>query len=135
MNAVAAKTGNISDVNSLQDYLVAATNACQRVAPVWPLDQAIAVNPWWQLRTQPIMDVSAQLQALGKVYCLMPKAYYQQQWLTHTISTEHLALACQSLTITASQHTLVTYLAKRSLVEHQRPLRCGICWAKKNGLA
>jgi uncharacterized protein YbcC (UPF0753/DUF2309 family) len=112
MNAVDSTASNISDVNSLQDYLVAATDACQRIAPVWPLDQAIAVNPWWQLRAQPIMDVSAQLQALGKVHCLMPKAYYQQHWLTHTINAEHLALACQSLTITASQHTLVTYLDK-----------------------
>tara|TARA_R110001592_G_scaffold323435_1_gene602695 strand:+ start:34101 stop:34415 length:315 start_codon:yes stop_codon:yes gene_type:complete len=52
----------------------------QRIAPVWPLDTAIAVNPWWPLRDKKFSDVSSNLEALGDVKCLMPKAFYQQHW-------------------------------------------------------
>jgi uncharacterized protein YbcC (UPF0753/DUF2309 family) len=105
--ALSSLSGNNADQH--QAYMKAATTACQRIAPLWPLDQAIAVNPWWQLRQQSISDVSALVDVLGKVQCLMPKSYYKDQW-QRQITTEHLALAKQSLGITASEQTLLAYL-------------------------
>lgn len=43
------------------ELLVAAATA--EVAPVWPLDRAIAVNPWWQQRDRHIEEIAAEQQA------------------------------------------------------------------------
>ena len=37
-----------------------------QIAPNWPLDQMIAVNPYWPLRHQRIEEVAARLQALRR---------------------------------------------------------------------
>ena len=46
--------------------------ACARIAPNWPLDQLIAVNPWWGWRDMAFDGASARLAALGHINCLMP---------------------------------------------------------------
>lgn len=55
------------DVASIVQHLVAAT---EQVAPNWPLDQMIAVNPYWPLRRQPIAEVAAQLQLTSQIQLL-----------------------------------------------------------------
>ena len=39
--------------------------ACARIAPTWPLDQFIAVNPYWGWVDQPMPQAAAALEALG----------------------------------------------------------------------
>ena len=67
------------------------TDACARIAPAWPLDQLIAVNPWWPLVDQPMPEVSARLAALGGIRCLMSIEHYRAQ----QISEAALAAAAQ----------------------------------------
>ena len=55
---------------------VALQKACGLIAPTWPLDQLIAVNPFWEMRDEPFAQVSARLSALAKVHCLMPADHY-----------------------------------------------------------
>ncbi|MBA3695399.1 MAG: DUF2309 domain-containing protein [Methylotenera sp.] len=84
--------------------------ACDRIAPTWPLDQSIAVNPWWKMRDLPMVDVAAKLQALGNVHMLMPKSYYHSLWQVQ-IETNHLTWAARELGVIASEAELVTYLS------------------------
>ncbi|GAA5525405.1 hypothetical protein Maes01_01974 [Microbulbifer aestuariivivens] len=58
------------------------TDACPRIAPAWPLDQLIAVNPWWPLVDEPLPEVSARLAALGGVRCLMSIEHYRAQQIS-----------------------------------------------------
>lgn len=67
------------------------TAACARIAPAWPLDQLIAVNPWWPLVDQPMPEVAARLAALGGVRCLMSIDHYRAQ----NISEAALATAAE----------------------------------------
>ena len=95
---------------SLSDSQIAAVQqACCRIAPTWPLDQMIAVNPWWELRQQPFADVSARFAALAKVRCLMPKDYYRDLWLTH-IQPEHLEQAAAEQKVDIDNETLLKHL-------------------------
>ena len=32
------------------------TELCESIAPIWPLDRWIAVNPWWEMRGAPMPD-------------------------------------------------------------------------------
>lgn len=57
----------------------AAQQACARIAPSWPLDALIAVNPWWEMRDEPFHRVSARLAALGDVHCLMSAAWFDKR--------------------------------------------------------
>lgn len=91
--------------------------ACNRVAPVWPLDKSIAVNPWWKMRDLPMANVAAKLQALGNVHLLMPKSYYLGLWQAQ-IKSNHLALAAEELEVNASEAALVSYLSATDMQPH-----------------
>ena len=41
----------------------ACVKACEAIAPAWPLDRLIAVNPWWGYVAQPIDEAAAELAA------------------------------------------------------------------------
>jgi len=57
--------------------LVAAIDAaCARIAPAWPLDRLIAVNPYWGFVGQPIEEAAAQLASLAGTALTMPRAWY-----------------------------------------------------------
>jgi len=48
----------------------AVQRACGAIAPAWPLDRQIAVNPWWEMRDTPMQTISARLAALAGVCCV-----------------------------------------------------------------
>ena len=50
-------------VSPTLDQALAA--ACGRIAPNWPLDRAIAVNPWWGWIDRPFRDACARVQRLS----------------------------------------------------------------------
>lgn len=70
---------------------------CGYIAPNWPLDQMIAVNPFWEMRHMPIEDVSARLDTLCNANMLMPKDFYLQKYNTGIITDKHLADAATLL--------------------------------------
>jgi len=47
-----------------------------QIAPNWPLDQMIAVNPYWPLRHQRIEAVAARLKALNGIDLILPASAY-----------------------------------------------------------
>lgn len=96
--------------NNASKILDNALMACDWIAPAWPLDKSIAVNPWWKMRDLPMAEVAAKLQTLGNVHMLMPKSYYHSLWQVH-IKPHHLALAAQTIGANVSQDELLSYLA------------------------
>ena len=74
------KNSALDDNQAPTAFPIAITKAAARIAPAWPLDTAIAVNPWWPLRGHKFDDVAASLKTIGDVKCLMPKAFYQGHW-------------------------------------------------------
>lgn len=105
------------DKNSYQNNkfaLKAAHHAAARVAPIWPLDKTVAVNPWWQWRDQPIQQVAAHLTNLANVQLLMPKAYYRDFW-QKSLLAQHLQQAAQEQGVNVSTDALVDYLNQDEL--------------------
>ena len=54
----------------------AARKAADRIAPSWPLDRFIAVNPFWSLIDRPLSEVGEELTALSGARLCMPRAWY-----------------------------------------------------------
>ena len=67
-----------------------AERACARIAPTWPLDRFIAVNPFWPLTHKPIAEVAGDLAALSGAHLLMPRKWYAQEWRAGRFRSEHL---------------------------------------------
>lgn len=87
----------------------AATLAGQRIAPTWPLDQLIAVNPWWELRKQPVEDVSALIAMLGHAETVMPRAWFRQQF-PQQITRAHLEQSLDEKPCGYDAETLISWL-------------------------
>ncbi|MFM9912780.1 MAG: YbcC family protein [Methylophilaceae bacterium] len=64
--------------------------ACQAIAPAWPLDRSIAVNPHWGRISDPVRKVAARLALLGGMRVYPSRRYFQQAWNEKRISTEDL---------------------------------------------
>ena len=76
---------------------MACTQACQAIAPTWPVDRAIAVNPHWSRIALPIRKVAAQMAVLGAINVFPSRAYIQQTWLEGRIQQEDLSCAIKRL--------------------------------------
>ncbi|MFM2479922.1 putative inorganic carbon transporter subunit DabA [Celerinatantimonas sp. YJH-8] len=70
--------------------------AAASIAPAWPLDQAVAVNPWWPQRHAPIERTFAEQAVLTGQTGLMPRSYYRSLW-RQQIQPEHLQRALEQL--------------------------------------
>ena len=89
---------NTNPINQIQpaaldaEQKAAIDKACALIAPTWPLDQSIAVNPWWELRDKPFHEVSTHLAALSQIDCLPDKSYFEGLWM-EKIQPVHLQQA------------------------------------------
>ncbi len=80
--------------------------ACARIAPTWPLDRFIAVNPYWGQLERPISQAAAQLAGLSGSTMLMPREWFAEQWRAGRVGAEHLRAAITA----AGVHTTVAEL-------------------------
>jgi uncharacterized protein YbcC (UPF0753/DUF2309 family) len=65
-------------------------NAAARVAPTWPLDEFIAVNPYWGWLAQPMPAAAARLGVLAGTQLTMPREWFRQQWQQGRLQRQHL---------------------------------------------
>lgn len=75
---------------TIADAVVAA---CARIAPTWPLDRMIAVNPYWGFVGQPIEDAAAELAAMTGTTLLMRRRWFRAQWRAGRFAERHLHVA------------------------------------------
>ena len=64
--------------------------ACDRIAPTWPLDQFIAVNPYWGWVKRPIGDAAAQLGGLAGTALTMPRSWFRSLRQAGRLQQRHL---------------------------------------------
>ena len=102
VNPVAATGSATSDA---LDLLIdaACERACQQIAPAWPLDRAIAVNPHWQRIGLPLREVAARMAVLGQIQVLPARSLVQQAWHSGRITAADLAHALASVPASVSE--------------------------------
>ncbi len=92
MDSCAAASATVMEE---KDWKRAITNACELIAPIWPLDQWIAVNPFWGLRDRPAKSAERLLQQRAGFSFLMPAAFYREAWEGGRISDADLKLSLE----------------------------------------
>ena len=91
------------------------------IAPAWPLDQFIAVNPYWGFRDRPIAKAARQLRHLSGSPLLMPHEFYQQRLALGELRREHLQDALTAASSPYSVEDLLEHV-HRVATESQLPL-------------
>lgn len=94
--------------------------ACARIAPTWPLDQFIAVNPYWGWREQSAPAVSAQLETLSGSSMTMPRAWYLRQWRVGGFTREDLQWAIDDTACGLSPEDVVSALESAASTESNK---------------
>jgi uncharacterized protein len=67
--------------------------AAARVAPTWPLDEFIAVNPYWGWVHRNMPQVAADMGTLAGTRLTMPREWYLEQWTKGQLTRSHLLAA------------------------------------------
>ncbi len=78
---------------SLEDAIEAA---CARIAPTWPLDGFIAVNPFWGLIDMHVAEAAAKLRSLSGAELLMPRSFFREAHRRGSLRDEHLLAAIEA---------------------------------------
>lgn len=81
----------------------ACDDACRRIAPAWPLDRAIAVNPHWGRIGMPLRRVAARMAVLGGIHVFPPRHYQLHAWRSGRISPHDLNETLQRLPAAQSE--------------------------------
>ncbi len=88
------KIADIGIDRAMQDAVNAAcAQACSAIAPAWPLDQAIAVNPHWGRIERPVREVAARMAVFANIRVFPSRDYLRQAWNTGRITADDLQTA------------------------------------------
>ena len=100
-----------SDASAPSQHAIdaACEAACRAIAPTWPLDRAIAVNPHWSRIGMPVRRVAARMAVLADMQVFPPRSLQQQAWNSGRIEPQDLAYALQSLTAAKAQGLMQTH--------------------------
>jgi hypothetical protein len=71
----------------------ACEEACQAIAPAWPLDRAIAVNPHWARVGMPVRRVAARMAVLAGIQVFPSRGAQQRAWEVGRIGEQDLVTA------------------------------------------
>ena len=101
---------DVSDLSSVADAMPwqdrverACAQACEAIAPTWPLDRAIAVNPHWQRIGMPVLEVAARMAVLADIRVFPPRALLAQAWRDGRITAQDLTQALADLPAAAAR--------------------------------
>ncbi len=93
-HSVSVATPDRSHARELRADVAAA---CARIAPAWPLDRFLAVNPLWGYLDRPLPEVAAELGALSGARLTMPRRAFREAFERGEFSRKELAAACEAL--------------------------------------
>ncbi|NUP06058.1 MAG: DUF2309 domain-containing protein [Polyangiaceae bacterium] len=104
------------------DLNEAIDRACARIAPTWPLDRFIAVNPFWTCTDKPLPRLAGELASLSGARLLIPRAWYAQEWREGRLRPEHVreAIAESGSNATEDELTALFWIPEPTLP--RRPL-------------
>ena len=110
----------------------ARAQACARIAPTWPLDRFIAVNPYWGHLERPIAAAAAQLATLSGSAMLMSRDGFRQQWQAGQVGRQHLQAAITAAESTETVDTLLASLDARPALPARLPLATDLVDAQRD---
>lgn len=100
----------------------AVASAIDSVAPTWPLDRMIAVNPYWGQIHKPFKEVALSQAKIAGSPLTLPLAEYREAWQRGEISRQDLELALAQTRSTLSAEALIAGLEQKQPAQTPLPL-------------
>jgi len=110
----------------------AVKSACERIAPTWPLDQFITVNPYWGFMDEAIHSVASRIQSYSGSRMLMPRSFYRAQLKSGKLHIKHLQQALLQSNMHISMSDLLEHLEKESPSAPRVPLFTSIADSQRD---
>ena len=73
-------------------FLELLREVCKKIAPVWPLENFVAVNPFLGHTHKPFEQVAQELAAAGGIHMTLPASFYLQKLEEGELLKEDIAL-------------------------------------------
>lgn len=102
----ASEKYNYQHLDTQQQVLVnRMREACKKIAPLWPLENFVAVNPYLGFTENRFENVAQELSLVGGIQSTLPKEFYQKKLEEGKITKEDIsqALAKRGKKITADE--------------------------------
>ncbi len=99
--------GTSMDAHELDALL---DQACSRIAPAWPLDRLLAVNPLWGNIDSTFFEAASAVAASSGARLFLPRAWYRERFEAGEFSREDLAAAIAATHSTLRVEELVRLL-------------------------
>jgi hypothetical protein len=128
MNAVT----ELSTRATSTDLRPAIDAACARIAPTWPLDRFIAVNPYWGHLERPIAAAAAHVAALSGSPMLMPRRWFRGEWQAGRVTPADLQAAIDASGAGCSVDELVSSLTTEPALPGRLPLAPDLVDARRD---
>ncbi|MFT5711386.1 MAG: hypothetical protein ACI8QT_002092 [Halioglobus sp.] len=112
MNAPSLKEATSIETKSADNSAIKAAiaSAVDSIAPSWPLDRMIAVNPYWGRIDQPFEKVSSTLGKIAGSTLSLPLAWYRDAWQRGDVLGTHLNRAIEELQSPLTPTSLIAAL-------------------------
>ncbi|HMP05368.1 MAG TPA: Na-translocating system protein MpsB, partial [Lacipirellulaceae bacterium] len=91
------RPGATASHTDFPNVLKSLLSVCDKVAPVWPLADYVAVNPYMGFVQQEFFATSRQLRQFSTCLTAMPLTYYQERFRSGAIQREDIELAIDEL--------------------------------------
>jgi uncharacterized protein YbcC (UPF0753/DUF2309 family) len=96
----------------MSSVAAAVEQACRRIAPSWPLDRFLAVNPYWGHLDTGLGRAAAELGVLSGAGLLTPRALHREAWRDGRLGREHIEAAIRAEGADCSADELIELLAQ-----------------------
>lgn len=106
--------------------------ACDTVAPTWPLDRFIAVNPYWGRIGSAFGAVDTDLKRIMGSTLYMPRSYYSDAFEAGRITLDDLQEALTEIGDSRSPQALLTGLSEPVVVPARLPLLSDIIDSRRD---
>ncbi len=93
----------------------------RRIAPVWPLDSFVAVNPYWGFADQPFAEVAAQLQGTVGERVIMDRRWYADLLQNGRLGMADILKAAENLGLSTEEEEWRDYLREPSELPMRLP--------------
>ena len=110
----------------------AIDRACARIAPTWPLDRFIAVNPYWGHLERTIDVAAAHLAVQSGSPMLMSRDGFRRQWEAGRVGREHLQAAIDAAGAAETVETLLASLDAEPALPARLPLATDLVDAQRD---
>ncbi|MEY2923939.1 MAG: hypothetical protein RLZZ337_479, partial [Bacteroidota bacterium] len=77
-----------------------ARDACKKIAPVWPLENFVAVNPYMGFSNEKFDNTAQKLAAIGGVQMTLPTTFYTNKIAEGKIMQDDIAVALAKKSVT-----------------------------------